>query len=202
MICVYKITNSIGQIYVGSTSNYKKRIRYYKSISSRNQKKLTESLKKYGFDNHIFEVIEECELKDLKEREGYWGDYYNVLEENGLNTIIPNCGKRIIGASAEFRKLKSETIKGEKNYWYGKRLPQEIRDKISKARLGIKLSEEHKRKVSLNSAKHKSKIVLDYDTGVYYDSAKEAAFYKNMAHSTLRNKLNGSNPIKVNMAYV
>ena len=43
------------------------------------------SIMKYGWDNHIFEVIEECEKDILLEREQYWLNFsfnaFNTLNE-------------------------------------------------------------------------------------------------------------------------
>lgn len=46
--------------------------------------KLLYSLKKYGYDNHQFEIIEECESLELNSREVYWKVYYNSVN-SGLN---------------------------------------------------------------------------------------------------------------------
>jgi group I intron endonuclease len=87
-IGIYKITNPKGKIYVGQTSNLEKRIVDYERIKCHKQHKIYYSLKKYGWEMHDFEIIELCELDKLNEREIYWGMYYNVLGENGLNLKI------------------------------------------------------------------------------------------------------------------
>lgn len=88
MIGIYKITNPSGKIYIGQTVNIEKRFKEYKNIhvTIKQQIKIYNSLKKYGSENHIFEIIEECLLEQLDEREIYWGVYYKTLEsEFGLN---------------------------------------------------------------------------------------------------------------------
>ena len=54
--------------------------------------KLKFSFEKYGIENHIFEIIEYCSLDKLNEREIYWGQFYNTLQ-NGLNCKLgeQNC---------------------------------------------------------------------------------------------------------------
>ena len=46
-------------------------------------------------------------------------------------------------------KLRKATLKNPVRYWLGKKMPKEMRDKISNAHKGKKLSEEHKRKMRL-----------------------------------------------------
>lgn len=53
-------------------------------------------------ENHLFEVIEECSIEQLNERELYWGYFYEVLGENGLNLRLGE-GK---GLYSEEIKLK------------------------------------------------------------------------------------------------
>jgi len=85
MIGIYKITSPINKIYIGQSTNIENRKYYYTSIKCNKQPKLYNSLQKYGWEQHKFEIIEECSLEQLNEREIYWGQYYDVLGENGLN---------------------------------------------------------------------------------------------------------------------
>jgi group I intron endonuclease len=85
MIGIYKITSPTCKIYIGQSTNIENRKYYYTSIKCDKQPKLFNSLKKYGWEQHVFEIIEECSLEILNEREIYWGEHYDVLEENGLN---------------------------------------------------------------------------------------------------------------------
>lgn len=55
--CVYKIISPSGRVYVGSTTNKARRFREYKNLSIPRQHKLLSSLKKYGFETHVFEVV-------------------------------------------------------------------------------------------------------------------------------------------------
>jgi len=70
MIGIYKITSPTNKIYIGQSTNITDRWkRYYKLNHCRNQIKLYNSLKKHGFKNHIFEIIEECNWEELNIRE-------------------------------------------------------------------------------------------------------------------------------------
>ena len=76
--------------------------------------KLYHSLKKYGYDNHTFEIIEECNAEQLDEREIYWGQHYNVLTEAGLNLKL---GESNGYYSDETKQKMSEALMGRKITW-------------------------------------------------------------------------------------
>lgn len=85
---------------------------------------LYNSFKKHGVENHKFEVIEECELQNLNDRERYWQDYYDVIKM-GLN-------------------CKLTTSNSKSGY-----LSKETKIKISKSKKGVKMSEETVFKIKL-----------------------------------------------------
>lgn len=90
MICIYKITSPTNRTYIGQTINLKDRISRYKALSCKRQKLLYSSFLKYGFKNHVFEVLEECDSRNLDEREVYWIDFYKsnlsrYNNDNGMN---------------------------------------------------------------------------------------------------------------------
>ena len=62
---IYKITNPKGAIYIGSSKHIEKRFAQYKNLRSNEQHKLRNSINKYGYENHNFEILEECELNLL-----------------------------------------------------------------------------------------------------------------------------------------
>ena len=37
---------------------------------------------KYGEENFRFEILEQCEIRDLNRREKYWIDYYLIFRVN------------------------------------------------------------------------------------------------------------------------
>lgn len=70
MIGIYKVTNPKGKIYIGQSINIENRFKQYKMIDkSCIGPKLFNSLIKYGYENHIFEIIEECNLEELDNKE-------------------------------------------------------------------------------------------------------------------------------------
>ena len=51
--------------------------------------RLHNSILKHGFDNHVFEIIAECDIIDRNKIENYYGNIYEVLGSNGLNCRLP-----------------------------------------------------------------------------------------------------------------
>lgn len=85
---IYKITNLINQkAYIGQTTDYKRRFTEHKAkgYGWEDNKILYYAFDKYGINNFSFEVLEETENYD--EREKYWIEYYNTMKPNGYNMI-------------------------------------------------------------------------------------------------------------------
>jgi len=59
------ITSPSNRLYVGSTINIRKRCISYRNLHCKTQYKLYNSLNKYGFDNHTFEIILECPVEEM-----------------------------------------------------------------------------------------------------------------------------------------
>ena len=74
-------------MYIGQSINIEKRFANYSKIyNCNNQTKLYNSFKKYGVENHSFEVVIECKESQLNELERYYQDLYNVIHpKHGLN---------------------------------------------------------------------------------------------------------------------
>lgn len=81
MIGIYKITNKTnGKFYIGSSKNISKRFREHKLDLKKNKhknKKLQNAFNKYGEENFIFEILEECNLENLLVLEN---KYYQELK--------------------------------------------------------------------------------------------------------------------------
>jgi group I intron endonuclease len=201
MIGIYKITSPTNKIYIGSSIDIENRIKYYKSLDCKGQKRLYASLKKYGFSNHFFEILEECNIEELHTKESLYGIAFNVLGINGLNCVLPKTNSNFTHVSEETRKRMSEAKTGSKNTFFGKTHSEETKQKIRNFQTGRKHTFEHRKKVSLNNAKNKAKIVVDLNTGVFYSSAKEVSDLYKINHSTLRSALNGTNKNNTSFIY-
>lgn len=135
MIGIYKITSPSSKVYIGQSRNIKKRWGDY-SAHKKKQKDQTAifySLKKYGKENHKFEVLEECSLEELNEREIYYIEKYDSVNK-GLN--ISRGGYYFWEVNVG-KKHKKETIDKMKEYWAENAHPRskETIAKISKTKL-------------------------------------------------------------------
>ena len=132
IIGIYKITNPKGKIYIGQSTNLKKREEDYIKLRCDKQYKLYNSLKKYGWEQHNFKIIEECVLEHLNEKEIYWGLHYGVLEKNNLNLRLGNAN----GLCSEETKNKiSKANKGKskpKGFGVGRKHSDETKLKMHK----------------------------------------------------------------------
>ena len=114
----------------------------YGRLECKYQRKLKNSFNKYGIENHIFEIIEECAVEFLNDREAYWQDFYNSICK-GLNCRRTKSTDKSGYLSEDTKKRISASRKANPN----------VNDK----KKGIPLSDEHKRKIGLaNSGRIKS----------------------------------------------
>lgn len=218
---IYKIINPNGKIYIGSTINIKDRIYRYKNAKVKNQIKIYNSIIKYGWDKHSFEIIFECNKEDRNLYESYFGCLYNSIGENGLNLCLPKSTDNYISMSSETKKkigdahrgkiisdkqklqitnsLKKWHIENEhpmkgKTPWNKNKsfLPGELNPMY-----GVKRSDEWKKEHSIRMSElnpkgenhHKSKLVLDVITGIYYECLKDVSVYNNILYSTLKTRI-------------
>lgn len=218
---IYKITNPSGKIYIGQSINIYKRWKKYKSLTCKNQTILYNSFVKYGVDNHIFEIIEVCDVNLLNEKERFYQEFYNCIGNNGLNcklqstnilkTVHSEETKKRISNSKIGKKLSEECkIKMSNSRKNKKQSKQHIENRF-KSRNGFKHSEESKKKMSINNKKLNlgkkdtlevrlkkiknnamSKIILNTETGIYYDSISSASDSCGIPKSTLVSRLNGN----------
>jgi len=152
--CIYKITNLIdNKIYIGSTKNLRKR--KIKHISKLNlnyhhNSFLQKDYNTYGSLKFKFDIIEECTVEQLIEREQYYIDLYDCCNPLIGYNISPSSNSQLgFKFSKESKEKMSEAAKNRKPF------SEETREKLSKANLGKKLSEEHKKKIG-DSNKGKS----------------------------------------------
>jgi group I intron endonuclease len=109
---IYKITSPNGKIYVGQSVDIEKRwsrhYRYLGNSSQDRQPVLRNSMKKYGFKNHIFAMIEECNIEDLNKKERYW----QILLKPELNCRVQGLDDKSGYLSDKVKKKISQSRKG------------------------------------------------------------------------------------------
>jgi group I intron endonuclease len=76
--------------YIGQTrQEFEKRLYQHEIDSRRRKNYFYNSIRKYGWENFIWGIIEECEVNLLNEREKYWIQYYKThIYEYGYNTEL------------------------------------------------------------------------------------------------------------------
>jgi len=193
-IGIYKLENPKGAVYVGQSVDIDARYVKYRRMACKGQKKLYASLNKYGFEAHKFEIIEECSVEMLNDRERYWQDFYNVLSENGLNLKLTNSADKSGYFSEEIkskmRGLSRTNLQRENMSQAQKKLfnsgyihPMQGIEKsnITKEKISNSLKEKYKKGeikcwnkgIKTNTIPSNAKIVLDLETGFFYYSASE-----------------------------
>lgn len=193
---IYLTTNLVnGKKYIGLDSNNNP---YYYGSGTIFKK----ALSKYGTKNFKKEILEYCKTKEeLEDREIYWIEKYNAVESDEFYNII-NGGNTSLGYkhTKEFidsvtgRKLSKEhrqklsdnhfDCSGENHPMYGKHHTNAAR-KI--------MSDKRKGKKPINVMK----LVINLETGIYYESLKEAWLtYKGVSFSGFSANLNPKNKRK------
>jgi group I intron endonuclease len=83
---IYKITNPSGKVYIGQTTNFEKRMSYYRLGRAKRQKKIHNSIQKYGWESHTVEMLYAGPLTEegLNQLEIHYIRIYNSFKE-GLN---------------------------------------------------------------------------------------------------------------------
>src|SRR6478609_1895411 len=121
MIGIYKITSPTGKVYVGQSIDIEKRFKFHKEKCHKG--KLKDSFSEHGVDNHIFEVLKECEIEKLNELERYYQLFYDCIGENGLNSRITIASNKVIkNCKLDSNQVKLFHIKFKDtgcNFYYG-----------------------------------------------------------------------------------
>ena len=160
MTGIYQITNvENGKIYIGQSQDIERRFHDHKNSP---QPKMREDVEIFGWDSFKFEVLEECSLEVLNDRENFYieklNPEYNTIKLHNWTHTPETCEK--------IRQSKIGTHHTEKAC-----------EKMSESRKGVTLSDEHKEKCRQKSLgnKSRSRPVICVETGIEYENAKIAA---------------------------
>lgn len=154
---IYRATNKInGMIYIGQTVlTLKERKKSHLDASRlKNQTAYFPlAVRKYGLDSFLWEEIDSAEnMEELNSKEQKWIKELNSVKPNGYNLTS---GGRQGGHLSDYTKellskLNKERYKTSPHPFTGRKHSEDTKEKISKARTGLKQgphSPEHREKI-------------------------------------------------------
>ena len=170
VVGIYKITNKVnGKCYIGQSQDIATRFREHKYLLRRNKygnRKIQNAWNKYGEGNFTFEVIEECTVDELDEKEMKYIKEYDS-HYNGYNNTDGGGGIRGWKHSEEFKEKMSLSNKVnpriptpeqiERLIEYNKTREyhhsEETKQKMRMSHKGLKATEETKENMSVAQKK-------------------------------------------------
>lgn len=109
MIGIYKITNKINQkIYIGQSNDIKRRFQEHQIVGAKSRIPVDVAIQKYGKDNFLYEVLEECSISELNEKESYWITKLDAIK-NGYNCSVGG-NQQSIGENNGKAKLTEQDV--------------------------------------------------------------------------------------------
>lgn len=172
--CIYKIVSPSGKIYIGQSVDFESRKSQYRLGHCKNQVHITASINKYGFKNHVFEILHQLPpdvgILILNQYEQLYMDLYRECGFQLMNIREAGCTGKL---GLETKEKMSKSKKGQRAWNKGvtpsaetrakikaamkNRLPasEETRLKISKALKNRVFSNEHREKISQTLIGHK-----------------------------------------------
>lgn len=147
---IYKITSPTNKVYIGQSWELSRRLREYEIYDCKSQRKLYNSVIKYGWEAHEFEILmnvsENVSQEMLDQIEQTYMDYYRKLgfelmnlKGAGSRGKLSEESKKIIGIKLRGRKL-SEDHKNNIREGFKSMDAQSRKDwgeKISRAKSGV-----------------------------------------------------------------
>lgn len=155
MVGIYKIVSPSGKVYVGLSRDIEKRFGQYKRHECNKQRKVFNSIKKYGADKHEFSTIHELPIDVTDDVLGsYEAFYLDAYISSGHEMLNIKGGgyygkmaeetKRLIGENSKIHMIgKTPPNKGMTfEEFYGIERAAELKNKMSKSAMGKKISKE------------------------------------------------------------
>jgi group I intron endonuclease len=192
---IYKITSPTDKIYIGESYNLNSRCRRYLNPNKiKGQKAIYNSILKYGHESHKIEILELCDENILLERERFYQEHFNSVE-NGLNCFYTGTKDKKKKYSESTKKIMSEKSKGENNPFFGKKHSDESLKKISEASKGENnpnyggkfKTDDWLLKQSISNSKKPLKIIdtITNEEFIFINS-KEAGLFLNVSGGKIR----------------
>jgi hypothetical protein len=192
-ICgIYKISfKGSNKVYIGLTNNFAQRKNEHIKALRGNRHfniHLQRAFVKYGEDSFLMELLEECDLCDLNEREKYYILKFNSFND-GFN--LTTGGERFLFSDDVKRRI-SEKHKG-------KIIKESTKQKLREANLGKKMSSEAKSKISFSNI---NRILTDEQITKMSNAAsyERSQYTKNkMSKSRIGFKINDEAKLKITL---
>lgn len=193
---IYRITSPTDRIYIGKTTNFKKRKQSYSRVR-KDQTLIHSSIKKYGIENHKFEVIDEFDgdVNYCDSKEMFWirsfmshNKRWSVSEykyDKGLNcTDGGETGP--VGSNKPKYALRGKPLSEETKKKLSESKKLAYKNGMINPNKGKKLSEERKKQIGL------SKIGKKYNLGTRWtQEQKDNLAVKKESKAILQYNLEG-----------
>lgn len=155
---IYKIISPNGKIYIGQSIDIIRRWATYKKYRCSSQPKLYNSFKKYGVENHNFEIIKECSKEDLNDLENHYIEFFNSYSIMGLN-----CNKTAQSKLETYNLIHNENRKKQERL---------IKKRESNKRYLLKKRMKNNKLLNLTNIYvpcpfGKGSFILDYNPNIY-----------------------------------
>jgi group I intron endonuclease len=191
------------RVYIGSAINLKSRERCHYSdlhLNKHGNSKLQKHYNKYGPADLIFETILCCDAQLLIKAEqlfiNLFNPWFNICPTAGSQLGFkhkPESKDKMRNAKLG-KKISNKTKERMSLAQKGRMVTQETRDKISDSEKGKYVSPETRKKISdivKNSPPANTKMTINLETGIFYNTIKEAAATTNIRYKTLAAYLSG-----------
>ena|ERR1019366_3146040 len=141
---IYKFTFPNEKLYIGWTTNFKKRIYAHVHDSKRGKTKVNRAINKYSIENISKEIIYQTyDIDDSREKERFFIDKYNTIID-GYNILIGGGS----GPHSEETKLKIAATSLE--HWQD----NGYREKVIASRMGHETSDATRKKIARSLQNH------------------------------------------------
>lgn len=185
MIGIYKITSPSKRTYIGQSIDIENRWIKYKNINnSKVQQKLYRSFIKYGIDNHIFEILEECPIDELDNTEIKWINHFKT-NKTGLNILEGG------GNSRKGVKHTNETKQKMSDSHLGKQDTEQTKNKKSQSAKGKIKNETHRTNLSKSCSEAFGRPIIQKSlNGEFikeWNTGKQASVELNLSYTSINN---------------
>jgi group I intron endonuclease len=162
-ICgIYKITCiKTNKVYIGQSGDCKKREWYYSTLRCKGQQLIYNSIKKYGWSSHKFEIIHECAEQDRDKLEIFYEELYQSFDgKYGLN--LRKAGRANWECTEKTKQKLRDKLKGRISPNKGKKFSDEWKKNLSLAKKGKKIPYNQREKMIRSLRERWAKLKKPY----------------------------------------